>query len=118
MNTQTLARAAVSLAALACTAALAQNPPTVSVDLTKVSGAVAQRIQMDESNMPMSLQVPPEVAAEVCGPQAARSAACVARESSPALDRMIATRMREDDTRTMGAPPAPGVPPAPAAPKK
>jgi hypothetical protein len=61
--------------------------------------------------MPMSIQVPPQVAAEVCGPEAVRAPGCVARQSSPELDRLLAARMRADDPKTMGAPPAPAAKP-------
>jgi hypothetical protein len=109
--------------AAACTAILigaapsyAQQPTSgmVSVELTEVSATLADRLKVDEAKMPMSIQVPPEVAAEVCGvapgapsPQVApRGDGCMARRSSPALDKLITGRMQADDSAAMGGPPA------------
>jgi hypothetical protein len=125
-------------AVLSSTAALiaampvhAQTSGLVSVELTEVHTTMAERLRVDEAKIPMSIQVPPQVAAEVCGvapgapsPQVARAGdGCMARRSSPDLDKLITSRMRADDPAVMGGPGAtlggPGAPSAgPDAPKK
>lgn len=115
--------AAASL--LLATAAGAQQPQqaeptradTISVDLTQVSGDIARRIGVDEANMPMSMQLPPDQAAQVCG--SAHRNSCTATRSSSTLDQLVGARMKADEappTNAMGAGAAPAVPGA--APKK
>lgn len=92
----------------------AQTSGLVSVELTQVSTSIAERLQVDEARIPMSMQVPPDVAAQVCGvapgaatPHAApRGDGCLARQSTPELDRLLTARMKADDTSTMGASPS------------
>lgn len=112
--------AASSLLAMAAGAQQAQQAeptrsPTISVDLTQVSADIATRIGVDEANMPMSLQLPPDQAAQVCASAARNS--CTATRSSSALDQLVATRMKADElppTNAMGAGAAPTTPsPAP-----
>jgi len=92
------------LAACSMAVVHAQRSDLVSVELTDVSGVVAQRIGVDESVMPMSILVAPDVAASVCevrpaGPGSAQrnSASCKATRSSPELDRIIGARMKMDE---------------------
>jgi hypothetical protein len=114
----TVVASAVALVAAACANAqqtsLGQpSSGLVSVELTQVSANIAERLKVDEAKMPMSIQVPPNVAAEVCGvtpgapsAQVARSGdGCMARKSSPALDQLITSRMKADDPATMGGSP-------------
>src|SRR4051812_9546679 len=101
------ARAAAAASLLGAAAALAQQPPapavppTVSVDLTKVSKTIADRLGVDESNMPLSMQLTPQQAAEVCeagrGTPPAAAGSCTASTSSASLDRMIMARMKTDE---------------------
>src|SRR5688500_5922800 len=75
----------------------AQTSGMVSVELTQVSASLAERLKVDEARIPMSMQVPPDVAAQVCGvapgapsPQVApRGDGCMARQSTPELDRLL-----------------------------
>lgn len=110
-----IAAAAIGFAAVP---ALSQTSGLVSIELTQVSASMAERLRVDEARIPMSIMVPPELAAEVCGitpgapsPQVARRGdGCMARRSSPDLDRLITTRMAADEpppTATMGNAPAP-----------
>lgn len=103
-----------------------QQPATVSVDLTRISKTIADRLGVDEANMPLSMQVPHEEAVQLCGAQspglvgAGRTGgSCTAASSSASLDRMIQSRMKADETppepKAMGAGPAP-TKPAPATP--
>ena len=126
MNRAVLA-AAVSAAALMFAMqvqAQVQTSGLVSVELTEVSNNMAERLKVDEARIPMSIQVPPQVAAEVCGvapgaPSAHRARegdGCMARRSSPDLDKLITSRMRADDPAVMGGPGEPIG--GPGAPKK
>jgi len=126
MNRAMLA-ATVSAAALAFAMqaqAQAQTSGLVSVELTEVHTTMAERLKVDEAKIPMSIQVPPQVAAEVCGvapgapsPTVARPGdGCMARRSSPDLDKLITSRMRADDPAVLGAPGEPIG--GPGAPKK
>ena len=126
MNRAMLAAAVSSAVALtAAMAAHAQTSGLVSVELTGVHTTMAERLRGDEAKIPMSIQVPPQVAAEVCGiapgapsAQVARAGdGCMARRSSPDLDKLITSRMRADDASTLGGPGAtiggPGAAPKP-----
>ena len=124
MNRAMLA-ATVSAAALAfAMQAQAQTSGLVSVELTEVHTTMAERLKVDEAKIPMSIQVPPQVAAEVCGvapgapsPTVARAGdGCMARRSSPDLDKLITSRMQADDPAVLGAPGEPIG--GPGAPKK
>ena len=99
-----------------------QTSGLVSVELTEVHTTMAERLKVDEAKIPMSIQVPPQVAAEVCGvapgapsAQVARAGdGCMARRSSPDLDKLITSRMQADDPAVLGAPGEPiGGPGAP-----
>lgn len=122
---------AMLAATFACAAAAlpahAQTSGLVSVELTEVSTSMAERLRVDEAKIPMSIQVPPQVAAEVCGvapgapsPHVARAGdGCIARRSTPALDKLITSRMQADDPAVLGGPGEPlGGPGAPGAPRK
>lgn len=123
---RTMLAAACAAAALMTTTVRAQAPTSglVSVELTEVSSPLAERLKVDEAKIPMSIQVPPQVAAEVCGispgapsPHVARAGdGCMARRSSPALDKLISSRMQADDPAVLGAPGEPIG--GPGAPKK
>ena len=127
MNRARLALLTMTTAALS---AHAQTSGLVSVELTEVHTTMAERLKVDEAKIPMSIQVPPQVAAEVCGvspgapsPQVARAGdGCMARRSSPDLDKLITSRMQADDPAVLGGPGepigGPGAPGTPGTPKK
>ena len=101
--------AAAGLAALPC--AVAQSGE-VSVELTRVSEAMAQRLGYDEARLPMSVLVPPAVAAEACGipaemftpPRTGANEGCVAAKPTSGLERVVRSRVRSDEA--LGGPPA------------
>ena len=110
----TLAATMFAAALIVAPAVQAQTSGMVSVELTEVAATLAERLKLDEAKIPMSIQVAPEVAADVCGiapgapsPHVApKGDGCMARRSSQALDELITSRVRADDPATMGAPPA------------
>ncbi len=121
------ARLALLTMITAALSAHAQTSGLISVELTEVHTTMAERLKVDEAKIPMSIQVPPQVAAEVCGvspgaasPQVARAGdGCMARRSSPDLDKLITSRMQADDPAVLGGPGEPiGGPGAPGTPKK
>ena len=120
----TLAATVLGAALTVAAAVHAQTSGMVSIELTEVSAPMAERLKLDEAKIPMSIQVPPQVAAEVCGvapgapsPTVARPGdGCMARRSSPDLDKLITSRMRADDPAVLGAPGEPIG--GPGAPKK
>ncbi len=108
---RTLWGTALASAALAVTAAhaqqpagkpAAQQPVLVSVDLTRVSAQIANRHGLDESLMPLSILVPAEVAARSCGGEGSVSTrqmsapGCVVSTPSPELEAVVVQRMKAD----------------------
>jgi hypothetical protein len=75
------------------------SQPQVSVDLTDVASALAARLRLDESQVPLSMLVPREVAAEACGVPASRlpSDGCKARAASTQFEALLVNRMRADE---------------------
>ena len=67
----------------------------VSVDISGLAAAMAQRMNLDESKMPLSLMVSAEVASEACAVPIHRitPAGCEATVPTGALDRLLAARM-------------------------
>ncbi|MBK0393973.1 hypothetical protein [Ramlibacter algicola] len=102
MNLNPLRLAVAAAAFCAGTAPAADRAPpahdAVSVDLSRLAPAMAQRMNLDESRMPLSLLVPAAVAAEACAVPVARiaPAGCQASVHSGALDRVLAARMEAD----------------------
>lgn len=102
-----------SLAAAACLAAGAAppRPAMVSVDLSKVASELAEHHRLDESLMPLSILVPREVAAKVCGLPAGRPAltavSCTASTSSKELGELVKGRMKADEPPPTASPPQP-----------
>ena len=94
--------------------AAAQGPPArdaVSVDLSHLAAAMAQRMNLDESRMPLSLLVPAKVASEACAVPLHRitPAGCEATVPTGALDRLLAARMQAD--APLPEPPGPATQP-------
>lgn len=98
-----LRNAPSSLAMAAClaTSAAQSQQALVSVDLSDVSGQLAQRNGLDESLMPLSMLVPADVASRVCGMPvgslALTAAGCRASSSSVELDELVKERMKADE---------------------
>ena len=93
--------------------AAAQAPPApdaVSVDISGLAAAMAQRMNLDESKIPLSLMVPAKVASEACAVPVHRitPAGCEATVHSGALDRLLAARMEAN--APLPEPPGPAQP--------
>jgi hypothetical protein len=97
-----IARSLVT-AALAGTAglALAQQSGLVNVDISNVANNVAKNISVDVSQVPVKVQVPVGIAANVCGVDAnvlgrqdAGAAACQATTTSTALDQAVQRQIK------------------------
>jgi hypothetical protein len=84
-------------------AVLADDQPVLaSVTIVDVAEAVARNIGVESSRVPLNVQVPLEVAAEVCGaPQTVLTqratsgvAQCTARTTSPGLESAVQRQVR------------------------
>lgn len=79
----------------------AQASSMVSVDLSKVAPSIATNIKVDASAVPLSVQVPVGVAANVCGVSASTlaqqsgGAACQATSTNAALDQVVQKQMKK-----------------------
>lgn len=79
----------------------AQANAMVSVDLSKVAPSIATNIKVDASAVPLSVQVPVGVAANVCGVSASTlaqqsgGAACQATSTTAALDQAVQKQMKK-----------------------
>jgi hypothetical protein len=79
----------------------AQASSMVSVDLSKVAPSIATNIKVDASSVPLSVQVPVGVAANVCGVSASTlaqqsgSAACQATSTNAALDQVVQKKLKK-----------------------
>ena len=84
--------------------ALAQKSGLVDVDIKNVINEIAQNSKLDVSRIPLSVLVPVDVAAPVCGipanvlaQQVARGAAtCTATGTSAALNETVQTQVKKD----------------------
>ena len=106
-----------ALLALAAAGACAQvprpgGPAQISVDLTDVAPALAERLKLDGSRIPLSMLVPADVAAEACSvPLPSLSPkGCRAVAGSARLDQLLLTRLLIDEPPPESATP-PGAPP-------
>ncbi|MCI0348885.1 MAG: hypothetical protein L0Z53_05610 [Acidobacteriales bacterium] len=57
----------LTLSLVLTTAALAQQPSLVTVDVTDVRAEIAKSINVDVNQIPRNVRVPVDVAANVCG---------------------------------------------------
>ena len=95
---------AVSLfALLAAAPAFAQQSGLVNVNLTNVKTEIAKNINVDVSQIPVTVQVPIDVAANVCGvavnvlsSQAQQgTASCDAKTTNEALNQIVQTQVKQ-----------------------
>lgn len=95
------------LAALAIsTVVQAEQPPTASVTIIRVADDVARNIGVDASQIPLNVTVPLDVAAAVCGLDAAvlarqaerGIAQCTAQQTASGLDDIVRQRVRGNAT--------------------
>ena len=88
---------------LAAAPALAQQAGLVNVSLTKVNTEIAKNINVDVSQIPVTVQVPIDVAANVCGvavnvlsSQAQQgTASCDAKTTNEALNQIVQTQVKQ-----------------------
>ncbi|HEY8225327.1 MAG TPA: hypothetical protein VIG25_08635 [Pyrinomonadaceae bacterium] len=91
------------LALLAAAPAFAQQSGLVNVNLTNVKTEIAKNINVDVSQIPVTVQVPVAVAANVCGvavdvltSQAQQGAAkCDAKTTNDALNQVVQTQLNQ-----------------------
>ena len=83
--------------------ALAQQSGLVNVNLTNVKTEIAKNINVDVSQIPVTVQIPVAVAANVCGvavdvltSQAQQGAAkCDAKTTNDALNQVVQTQLNQ-----------------------
>ena len=88
--------AAAAWLPLAAGAQFLEQPPLVIVDISAVVQRLADNTQVDASQIPLTLQVPADIAREVCGGpaylaanQGVRVGTCTARNTTAALERAV-----------------------------
>jgi hypothetical protein len=82
--------------------ALAQSGSLVSVDISNVANNIAKNINVDVSQIPVNVQVPVDVAANVCGvgvnvlgtQAASGNAQCTAKSTSEALNQTVLRQVK------------------------
>jgi len=80
----------------------AQQSGVVNVELRNVANNIAKNINVDVSQIPVTVQAPVSVAATVCGIEAAvltqqaagGNATCTAKSTSSALDQIVQTQLK------------------------
>jgi hypothetical protein len=98
--------AAVAAASLAIAPAFAQ-PALVSVEISNVANDIARNINVDVSQIPVTVQVPVGVAANVCGVAASvlgqqrdsGTSPCRATSTSGALDQAVQRQLKGNTQR-------------------
>ncbi len=101
---------AVVLAATLATALLgsahAQQSGLVNVDISNVANNIAQNINVDVSQIPVTVQAPIGIAANVCGVnanvlarQGTGAAQCTATSTSTALNQLVQRQSKQNKSR-------------------
>ncbi len=101
---------AVVLAATLATALLgsahAQQSGLVNVDISNVANNIAQNINVDVSQIPVTVQAPIGIAANVCGVnanvlarQGTGAAQCTATSTSTALNQLVQRQIKQNKNR-------------------
>lgn len=101
---------ALTLLSLACTGALntasAQQSGLVNVDISNVANNIARNINVDVSQIPVTVQAPIGIAANVCGvnanvlaQQGTGAAQCTATSTSNALDNLVQRLLKSNRQR-------------------
>ena len=94
--------AVLGLGAVLATGAFAQQSGLVNVDVHNVANNIAKNINVDVSQIPVTVQVPVGIAATVCGVGAnvlgqqrdSGTAACTATSTSSALDQLVQRQLK------------------------
>lgn len=86
--------------------ATAQQSGLVNVDVSNVANNIARNINVDVSQIPVTVQVPIGIAANVCGvnanvlaQQGAGAAQCTATSTSNALDNLVQRQLKSNRQR-------------------
>ncbi len=87
--------------------AMAQSSGLVSVDTSNVADNIAKSINVDASQIPVTVQVPVGIAATVCGVSAnvlgtqaaSGNAQCEAKSTSPALNETVQRQLKGNAQR-------------------
>ncbi|MDB5958262.1 hypothetical protein [Ramlibacter sp.] len=92
--------AAIATTTLLATGAIAQALGLVTVNVSNVANNIGQGIGVDAAKVPVTVQVPLDVATNVCGVTAAvlapppgGTAQCTATRTSPALNEAARSQM-------------------------
>ena len=101
MKVRSLA-AVLGLGAVLCTGAFAQQSGLVNVDVHNVANNIAKNINVDVSQIPVTVQAPIGIAATVCGVAAnvlgqqapSGNASCTATSTSSALDNLVQRQLK------------------------
>lgn len=94
------------LLAAGLSSAQAQQSGLVNVDISNVANNIAKNINVDVSQIPVTVQVPVGIAANVCGvnanvlaQQGAAGAQCAANTTSKALDQLVQRQIKQNKNR-------------------
>jgi hypothetical protein len=99
---KTFLMAAVAAASLSLAPAFAQQSGLVNVTISNVANDIARNINVDVSQIPVTVQVPVGVAATVCGVAAnvlgqqrdSANSGCTATSTSTALDQIVQRQLK------------------------
>lgn len=94
---------AMALAAIGTAAVAAQQSGLVNVDIRNVANNIARDLSVDVSQIPVNVQVPVGVAANVCdvsanvlAQQKDAPATCTAKSNSTALNQVVQRQLKGD----------------------
>ncbi len=107
MTSLTLRRTLLAAALLpALLTAHAQQSGLVNVDISNVANNIAQNINVDVSQIPVTVQAPIGIAANVCGVnanvlarQGTGAAQCTATSTSTALNQLVQRQIKQNKNR-------------------
>jgi hypothetical protein len=108
MTSLTLRRTLLAAALLSAllTTAHAQQSGLVNVDISNVANNIAQNINVDVSQIPVTVQAPIGIAANVCGVnanvlarQGTGAAQCTATSTSTALNQLVQRQIKQNKNR-------------------
>lgn len=93
----------LALSALAAAPAFSQQSGVVNVDIRNVANNIAQNLKVDVSQIPVTVQAPVSVAANVCGVAAnvlgqqttGGSGSCTATTTSAALNDIVQQQIKK-----------------------
>lgn len=101
-------RIALAASVLSATVATAhaQQSGLVNVDISNVANNIAQNINVDVSQIPVTVQAPIGIAANVCGVnanvlarQGTGAAQCTATSTSTALNQIVQKQIKQNKNR-------------------